>query len=198
MLDESIQDMADNITRFLVLSRDPVISAPGDPRPHKTSLAFALPEGPGRLFKALSVFALRSLDICKARGAAQCPPSFRLVHGVGRHQAPCPCVCAAYHVMGAGSLAQQCAGWQALGSATHTSHMGKRTSSNMHCCALSQGWTMQIESRPMRSDPLAAAVAPGVGRRFRYLFYLDVVGNLADPAMQNALRHLQARPGCWP
>ena len=55
---------------------------------------------------------------------------------------------------------------------------------------------MQIESRPMRSDPLAAAVAPGVGRRFRYLFYLDVVGNLADPAMQNALRHLQARP--WP
>ena len=55
---------------------------------------------------------------------------------------------------------------------------------------------MQIESRPMRSDPLAAAVAPGVGRRFRYLFYLDVVGNLADPAMQNALRHLQARPDC--
>ena len=53
---------------------------------------------------------------------------------------------------------------------------------------------MQIESRPMRSDPLAAAVAPGVGRRFRYLFYLDVIGNLADPAMQNALRHLQARP----
>ena len=72
VLDESIQDMADNITRFLVLSRDPVISAPGDPRPHKTSLAFALPEGPGRLFKALSVFALRSLDICKARAAALC------------------------------------------------------------------------------------------------------------------------------
>ena len=76
VLDESIQDMADNITRFLVLSRDPVISAPGDPRPHKTSLAFALPEGPGRLFKALSVFALRSLDICKARAIAECIPRF--------------------------------------------------------------------------------------------------------------------------
>ena len=75
VLDEGIQDMADNITRFLVLSRDPVISAPGDPRPHKTSLAFALPEGPGRLFKALSVFALRSLDICKARAAAPFSPS---------------------------------------------------------------------------------------------------------------------------
>ena len=51
----------------------------------------------------------------------------------------------------------------------------------------------------MRSDPLAAAVAPGAGRRFRYLFYLDVVGNLGDPAMQNALRHLQACrvPVCW-
>lgn len=66
----------------------------------------------------------------------------------------------------------------------------------------SQVWIVQIESRPMRSDPLAAAVAPGVGRRFRYLFYLDVIGNLADPAMQNALRHLQARPWllarCYP
>ena len=69
MLDSNIQDMADNITRFLVLSRDPVISAPGDLRPHKTSLAFALPEGPGRLFRALSVFALRNLDMCKARAS---------------------------------------------------------------------------------------------------------------------------------
>ena len=85
MLDENIQDMADNITRFLVLSRDPVISAPGDPRPHKTSLAFALPEGPGRLFKALSVFALRSLDICKARPAAACTAS------VSSIQAFCRC-----------------------------------------------------------------------------------------------------------
>jgi hypothetical protein len=54
---------------------------------------------------------------------------------------------------------------------------------------------VQIESRPMRSAPLAEAGDPGGGRRFRYLFYLDVVGNLADPAMQNALRHLKARSG---
>ncbi len=53
----------------------------------------------------------------------------------------------------------------------------------------------QIESRPMRSAPLAEAGDPGGGRRFRYLFYLDVVGNLAEPAMQNALRHLKARGG---
>ena len=47
----------------------------------------------------------------------------------------------------------------------------------------------------MRSDPLASAIAPGAGQCFRYLIYLDIVGSLADPAMQNALRHLQAR-GC--
>ena len=45
----------------------------------------------------------------------------------------------------------------------------------------------------MRSDPLASAIAPGAGQCFRYLIYLDIVGSLADPAMQNALRHLQAR-----
>ena len=75
MLEAGIQDARDNITRFLVLSRDPAVSAPGDAAPHKTSLAFALPEGPGRLFKALSVFALRGLDICKARGL---PPGLAL------------------------------------------------------------------------------------------------------------------------
>lgn len=45
----------------------------------------------------------------------------------------------------------------------------------------------------MRSDPLASAIAPGAGQCFRYLIYLDIVGSLADPAMQNALRHLQVR-----
>ena len=45
----------------------------------------------------------------------------------------------------------------------------------------------------MRSDPLASAIAPGAGQCFRYLIYLDIIGSLADPAMQNALRHLQAR-----
>ena len=42
------------------------------------------------------------------------------------------------------------------------------------------------------------------GRRFRYLLYVDFVGNLADNVSQNALRHLQEVTefmrvlGCYP
>ena len=68
MLYSGVQDASANTTRFLVLSREPTVCSPDDPRPHKTSLAFALPEGPKRLYEALSVFALRNLDICKVHG----------------------------------------------------------------------------------------------------------------------------------
>lgn len=122
VLDEGIQDMKDNVTRFIVLSRDPLVAEPGDvaKRPFKTSIVFSLKEGPGMLFKALSVFALRDVDLTK------------------------------------------------------------------------------IESRPLRTEPLlAAANGSGVdadaegARGFNYLFYIDFAGSLADPACQNALRHLQ-------
>jgi prephenate dehydratase len=61
ILQEGIQDYADNITRFLLIGRD------GKPlaTPDKTTLAFALHNGPGALFKALSVFALRDIDMTK-------------------------------------------------------------------------------------------------------------------------------------
>jgi prephenate dehydratase len=61
VLQEGIQDYADNITRFLLIGRD------GKPlgTPDKTTLAFALHNGPGALFKALSVFALRDIDMTK-------------------------------------------------------------------------------------------------------------------------------------
>lgn len=51
----------------------------------------------------------------------------------------------------------------------------------------------KIESRPMRSNPIVtAARGDDQGtRRFNFLFYIDFVGSLADPASQNALRHLQ-------
>jgi prephenate dehydratase len=61
-LREGIQDYADNITRFLLIARDPKsLGGQGD----KTSLAFALHNAPGALFKALSVFALRDIDLTK-------------------------------------------------------------------------------------------------------------------------------------
>jgi prephenate dehydratase len=60
-LASSIQDFDDNITRFLVIGRRPLKNAVAD----KTSIVFALPNQPGSLFKALSVFALRGVDLTK-------------------------------------------------------------------------------------------------------------------------------------
>ena len=57
----SVQDFDDNITRFLVVGRQPL----GDAVPDKTSIVFTLPNEPGSLFKALSVFALRGVDLTK-------------------------------------------------------------------------------------------------------------------------------------
>jgi arogenate/prephenate dehydratase len=61
VLQSGIQDYRDNITRFLLIAPDPQPLGP----PDKTSLAFALPNAPGALFKALSVFALRDIDLTK-------------------------------------------------------------------------------------------------------------------------------------
>jgi prephenate dehydratase len=57
----SVQDFDDNITRFLVIGHQPIRNAVAD----KTSIVFTLPNEPGSLFKALSVFALRGIDLTK-------------------------------------------------------------------------------------------------------------------------------------
>jgi prephenate dehydratase len=57
----SVQDFDDNITRFLVIGHRPIRNAVAD----KTSIVFTLPNEPGSLFKALSVFALRGIDLTK-------------------------------------------------------------------------------------------------------------------------------------
>lgn len=62
ILESGIQDFADNITRFLVVApatRAPAVST------NKTTVVFTLANEAGALFKALSVFALRGIDLTK-------------------------------------------------------------------------------------------------------------------------------------
>ncbi|XP_074281419.1 arogenate dehydratase 2 [Silene latifolia] len=63
VLIEDIQDNSFNITRFLLLSREPI--TPSIDKPFKTSIVISLYEGPGALFKALAVFSLRQINLTK-------------------------------------------------------------------------------------------------------------------------------------
>jgi len=59
VLQEAVQDYEFNITRFFVIGGHQPTDA------DKTTLVFALPSTPGSLFKALSVFALRDINLSK-------------------------------------------------------------------------------------------------------------------------------------
>ena len=61
VLEAGVQDFAENTTRFLVIGRD---GTPLDTA-NKTTIVFTVPNDAGALFKALSVFALRDIDLTK-------------------------------------------------------------------------------------------------------------------------------------
>lgn len=77
ILAERIQDDSENVTRFIVLARDPIM--PRTHKPFKTSVVFTLDEGPGVLFKALAVFALRNINLTKIESRPQRKRPLRVV-----------------------------------------------------------------------------------------------------------------------
>jgi prephenate dehydratase len=117
ILRKSIEDDRENFTRFFLLEKpkrgSPVLRQPASKR-FKTTVVFTIGSRPGALFRALSVFALRDINLTK------------------------------------------------------------------------------IESRPLRGKP------------WEYLFYLDFIGHVEDPACRNALSHLGELAdmlrvlGCYP
>lgn len=97
ILDQGIEDYSENFTRFYIISKYNCEFG----EINKTSIVFSTKNIPGSLFKSLSVFFLRDINLTK------------------------------------------------------------------------------IESRPLKGKP------------WEYLFYLDLVGNIKDKSIQNALKHLE-------
>ncbi len=61
ILKTHLEDHHENYTRFLLLSKTARVS----PRANKVSIVFSTRNAPGALFKCLSVFALRDIDLTK-------------------------------------------------------------------------------------------------------------------------------------
>ncbi|MBN2001279.1 prephenate dehydratase [candidate division KSB1 bacterium] len=61
ILKEEIEDIPENFTRFLVISKEKIKLG----EQNKTSIIFSFKSIPGALFKCLSVFALRDIDLLK-------------------------------------------------------------------------------------------------------------------------------------
>jgi prephenate dehydratase len=64
ILRQGLEDNKRNFTRFFLIRKAAAVRSPL-PHSNKTSIAFAMKNTPGVLFRALSVFALRDIDLSK-------------------------------------------------------------------------------------------------------------------------------------
>lgn len=77
ILVDGIQDDCGNVTRFVMLAREPII--PRVDRPFKTSIVFANEDATGSLFKILSAFAFRNINLTKIESRPQRKKPLRIV-----------------------------------------------------------------------------------------------------------------------
>lgn len=207
VLDRSIQDDPDNVTRFIVLSRDPVVAdlqvparGPKSPRGRLVGggLHGALCGG-GAVAAGGALFAAEQAN---AEAGVVAAAAVAVAEGSSRD--------------GAGEAGAEAAG---PSGGAFSPGLEPPTYKTSIVFTLNQGPGMlfralsvfalrdinltKIESRPVREDPLVnlsgerfrgAGPADADARRgeqtFNYLFYIDFLGSLAEEHIQNALRHL--------
>jgi len=100
ILIENLEDNPENFTRFLALAKAPLLVEDPEEGDYKTSVVFSLKNQPGVLFKALSVFALRDIDLTKieSRPIAGKPWEYMFYVDFDGHQQAANCARALDHL----------------------------------------------------------------------------------------------------